>query len=154
MSYPVPALALKALPVLFFALCAAAAVVDIRTRRLPHALWLALTASAALLGLVASGPLVLARHACAGVLMASVLVAFECIWRARHEGASGIGMGDVKALFALALLEPVLALVSFALGLLALGVFGIAARRRTLPALPFILGAFALVVGGLWTLSA
>lgn len=125
------------------ALLSAAAVVDARERRLPNALALALAAAAAVCALGMGGPARLLIHAGAAVALVALLACVELIWR-RRRGRAGQGMGDIKLVGALALADPRAALGSYALGLAALAVCCLAARRASLPLIPFIAPIFAI----------
>lgn len=122
----------------------AATVVDARERRFPNALagacsvaafagvWLDLGLNAAL------------DHAGLAVIVYLALVLSESLWR-RLRQAPGIGMGDVKALFALCTLDPVGGIVAFAVALLALAAACLIAKSRSLPLLPFLMPIFAII---------
>lgn len=125
------------------ALLAAAAVVDVRERRLPNALALALAVAAAVCALGAGGSVRLLAHVGAAAALVVLLAGIELVWR-RCRGRAGQGMGDVKLVGALALADPVAALGSYALGLAALAVCCLAARRPSLPLIPFIAPIFAI----------
>ena len=100
--------------------------------------------------LVATGLRTLATNLIAANIVFVVLYVFELIWR-HFRKASGLGMGDLKFLFALMLVEPVNALAAFVLGLVALAVVGVATKKSALPLLPFVVGAyFVLLLAGLF----
>ncbi len=120
---------------------AAAGVVDARTRRLPHGLALALLITAALYALATRGLSGLGRSLAAALVAAGALTALELLWR-RVRGAAGQGMGDIKALFALLVADPVCAAVAYVLALLALAGACLALRLPSLPLLPFLAAAF------------
>jgi len=108
--------------VLGFALLAAA-VVDLRIRRLPDPLTLAVALAGA--GLAAGrGPGALAGGAVAATLAALVLLAIRAL-SARRSGEPGLGLGDVKLIAALALwlgpATPLMVVFAAGLGLLAAG---------------------------------
>lgn len=124
-------------------LLVAAAVIDARSRRLPNALALALAACGASCAVAAGGAASLARHALAGLAVCGLLLAFELAWRALR-GERGQGMGDIKALLALMLADPLRAVASYAAAMLALAGFGLLARRRSLPLIPFLAACFVL----------
>lgn len=125
----------------------AAAVRDARERRVPNAYALALACLG--LGLAVAGN---ARRggidwpsfafavltACA---VCGLLVGGEALWR-RWRGEPGLGMGDIKVLFSAMLVNPVLALASFAVALLALAVCALIMRKKSLPLIPFFCAAF------------
>ena len=172
-SYPVSSSfdALQALTVAAaiarWALMGYAAVHDARTRTFPNALaavFLAACAGEAFLsaavdpylvtadaGALSQGAFLpgegfraLAQNGARALVACLALVGFEAGWRrARHE--SGLGLGDVKFLFALMLTGPVPAFASFVLGLAAMAVAGLATGRRALPLLPFIVVSYAVV---------
>ena len=76
------------------------------------------------------------------------LFAFELLWR-HFRKEPGLGIGDLKFLSALMLVEPVKALIAFALGLVALALTGLLTKKRSLPLLPFIVGSyFAIIFAG------
>lgn len=100
--------------------------------------------------LVASGGRALVMNAIAANVVFAALYVFELVWR-HFRNAPGIGMGDLKFLFALMLIEPVKAIIAFVLGLVALAITGVATRKSPLPLLPFVVGAyFALLIAGLF----
>ena len=103
-------------PIVLAGEIAAAALIDARERRFPHALSVLLAATAVM----------------------ALLLATETLWRRMHGGAAGLGGGDVKFLAALMLADPLYALASFILGLCLLAVCGLLARRDALPLLPFV----------------
>ena len=117
---------------------AAAAFIDARERRFPHALSVLLAATSAIFGLMHGGIRGFAWHALAAVAVMALLLATETLWRRMHSGAAGLGGGDVKFLAAFMLADPLYALASFILGLCLLAVCGLLARRDTLPLLPFV----------------
>lgn len=125
---------------LFWGFMAAACVFDLRERILPNRLALALAAASCAL-VAAAGLASPARFAWA-LGFAAALLASDAAFRAA-TGASGIGMGDVKFAAPLTLAYPAAGPAAFALGFLALAVTGLATRRRTLPCIPFIVGALA-----------
>ena len=54
-------------------------------------------------------------------------------------------MGDIKALFAVGMINPVVAGISYACAMTALAVAGVALKKEALPLLPFFAAAYALV---------
>ena len=128
------------------AILVAASAIDVRERRFPNGLAVTLAIVCAVSTLAGAGVRVLALRALAALALIVALGGFEVVWR-RVNGNSGIGMGDAKFVAALALFDPMRAVLSFAAGLAVLAGFGIIARRGTLPALPFISAAwFALAL--------
>lgn len=125
---------------------AAAAFIDARERRFPHALSVLLAATSAIFGLMHGGIHDFAWHALAAVAVMALLLATETLWRRMHGGAAGLGGGDVKFLAALMLADPLYALASFILGLCLLAVCGLLARRDALPLLPFVAIGCAFVL--------
>lgn len=125
------------LEVVLAALLVAAGIIDARTRRFPNPLAAALAGVGALGVFVAGGVEVLLAHLAFAAVVAGALVAFELAWR-HVRSTPGLGMGDVKALGALMLVDPVRALAAFAGALVALGASCIAFRRRSLPLLPYL----------------
>ncbi len=89
-----------------FWICAfAGAVIDARERRFPNEL-AGVCAVAALAGVwLDRGVNTALDHAGLAVIVYLALVLTESLWR-RVRQASGIGMGDAKALFALCTLDP------------------------------------------------
>lgn len=83
-------------------------------------------------------------HAGLAVIVYLVLVLTESLWR-RLRHAPGIGMGDVKALFALCTFDPLGGVVAFAVALLTLAVACLIAKSRSLPLLPFLVPVFAII---------
>lgn len=130
----------------FYALLAAAAVIDARERRLPHGLALALVALGAACALAEGGAGALLSRAASSCAVCGALVAFEIAWR-RVKGAPGQGMGDIRALFALMLVYPEAALAAYALALIALALSCAAVRSRSLPLIPFLAPFFILLTG-------
>ena len=128
-----------------FWLCACAgALIDARERRFPNAL-AAACAVAAFAGVWLDLGLDIALdHAGLAVIVYLALVLTESLWR-RFRQAPGIGMGDVKALFALCTLDPLGGIVAFATSLLALAVACLITKSRSLPLLPFLVLIFAII---------
>lgn len=100
-----------------FWICAfAGAVIDAREQRFPNAL-AAACAVAAFAGVWLDAGLNTALdHAGLAVIVYLSLVLTESLWR-RLRQATGIGMGDAKALFALCTLDPMGGIVAFAVAL-------------------------------------
>ena len=122
----------------------AGAVVDARERRFPNALAGA-CAVAALAGVwLDRGVNTALDHAGLAVIVYLALVLTESLWR-RVRHAPGIGMGDVKALFALCTFDPLGGVVAFAVALLTLAVACLIAKWRSLPLLPFLVPIFAII---------
>ena len=128
-----------------FWICAfAGAVIDLREQRFPNALAGA-CAVAAFAGVwLDKGVNTALDHAGPAVIVYLALVLTESLWR-RVRHAPGIGMGDVKALFALCTLDPVGGIVAFAVALLALAAACLIAKSRSLPLLPFLMPIFAII---------
>lgn len=128
-----------------FWLCACAgALIDARERRFPNAL-AAACAVAAFAGVWLDLGLDIALdHAGLAVIVYLALVLTESLWR-RFRQAPGIGMGDVKALFALCTLDPLGGIVAFATSLLVLAVACLITKSRSLPLLPFLVPIFAII---------
>jgi Flp pilus assembly protein protease CpaA len=122
----------------------AGAVVDARQRRFPNALAGA-CAVAALEGVwLDRGVNTALDHAGLAVIVYLGLVLTESLWR-RVRHAPGIGMGDVKALFALCTFDPLGGVVAFAVALLILALACLIAKSRSLPLLPFLVPIFAII---------
>jgi hypothetical protein len=83
-------------------------------------------------------------HAGFAVIVYLSLVLTESLWR-RLRQTPGIGMGDVKALFALCTLDPMGGIVSFAAALLVLALSCLITKSRSLPLLPFLVPIFAII---------
>lgn len=128
-----------------FWLCAiAGAIIDAHERRFPNAL-AAACAVAAFAGVwLDRGMDVVLDHADLAVIVYLALVLTESLWR-RFRQTSGIGMGDAKALFALCTLDPMGGIVAFAAALLALALFCLITKSRSLPLLPFLVPIFAII---------
>ena len=128
-----------------FWLCAiAGAIIDARERRFPNAL-AAACAVAAFAGVwLDKGVDVAIDHANLAVIVYPALVLTESLWR-RLRQTPGIGMGDVKALFALCTLDPMGGIVAFATALLVLALFCLFTKSRSLPLLPFLVPIFAII---------
>ncbi len=122
----------------------AGAAIDARQRRFPNELagacavaafagvWLDLGLNTAL------------DHAGLAVIVYLALVLTESLWR-RLRQIPGIGMGDVKALFALCTLDPMGGIVAFAAALLVLALSCLITKSRSLPLLPFLVPIFAII---------
>ena len=128
----------------FWLFAIAGAVIDARDRRFPNSLAGA-CAVAALAGVWFDLGLNTALdHAGLAVIVYLGLVLTESLWR-RVRHAPGIGMGDVKALFALCTFDPLGGVVAFAVALLTLAVACLIAKSRSLPLLPFLVPIFAII---------
>lgn len=122
----------------------AGAWIDARERRFPNELAGACVV-AALAGVwLDLGLNTALDHAGLAVIVYLVLVLTESLWR-RLRHAPGIGMGDVKALFALCTFDPLGGVVAFAVALLTLDVACLIAKSRSLPLLPFLVPVFAII---------
>lgn len=122
----------------------AGAAIDARQRRFPNGLAGA-CAVAALAGVwLDLGLNTALDHAGLAVIVYLGLVLTESLWR-RVRHAPGIGMGDVKALFALCTFDPLGGVVAFAVALLTLAVACLIAKSRSLPLLPFLVPIFAII---------
>lgn len=128
-----------------FWICIFAGVaIDARERRFPNGLAGA-CAVAALVGVwLDLGLNTALDHAGLAVIVYLGLVLTESLWR-RVRHAPGIGMGDVKALFALCTFDPLGGVVAFAVALLTLAVACLIAKSRSLPLLPFLVPIFAII---------
>ena len=80
------------------------------------------------------------------VIVKLSLVLTESLWR-RLRQTPGIGMRDVKALFALCTLDPMGGIVAFAVALLVLAISCLLTKSRSLPLLPFLVTIFAIIEG-------
>ena len=122
----------------------AGAAIDARERRFPNALAGA-CAVAALAGVWPDkGVNTALDHAGLAVIVYLALVLTETLWR-RVRHAPGIGIGDVKALFALFTLDPLGGIMAFAVALLALALSCLFIKSRSLPLLPFLVPIFAII---------
>lgn len=122
----------------------AGAAIDARERRFPNAL-AGVCAVAALAGVwLDKGFNTTLDHAGLAVIVNLALVLSESLWR-RLRQAPGIGMGDVKALFALCTLDPLGGIVAFAVALLVLALSCLFTKSRSLPLLPFLVPIFAII---------
>lgn len=128
-----------------FWICIFAGVaIDARERRFPNGLAGA-CAVAALAGVwLDLGLNTALDHAGLAVIVYLGLALTESLWR-RVRHAPGIGMGDVKALFALCTFDPLGGVVAFAVALLTLAVACLIAKSRSLPLLPFLVPIFAII---------
>lgn len=128
-----------------FWICIFAGVaIDARERRFPNGLAGA-CAVAALAGVwLDLGLNTALDHAGLAVIVYLGLVLTESLWR-RVRHAPGIGMGDVKALFALCTFDPLGGVVAFAVALLTLAVACLIAKSRSLPLLPFLVPIFVII---------
>lgn len=127
---------------LFWGLMAAACVFDLRERILPNGLAGAL-AAVACVAVVLAGVASAARFGWA-LAFAGALLASAVLYRL-VAGSVGLGMGDVKFAVPLALVYPAAGPAAFALGLAALALTGVISRQHTLPCIPFIVGALAVL---------
>ena len=128
----------------FWSCIFAGAVIDARERRYPNALAGA-CAVAALAGVwFDKGVNTSLDHAGLAVIVYLSLVLTESLWR-RLRQTPGIGMGDVKALFALCTLDPMGGIVAFAVALLVLAISCLLTKSRSLPLLPFLVPIFAII---------
>ena len=119
-------------------------VIDLRERRFPNVL-AGVCALAALAGVwLDRGMDTALDHAGLAVIVYLALVLTESLWR-RLRQAPGIGMGDVKALFALCTLDPLGGIVAFAAALLFLAIACLITKSRSLPLLPFLVPIFAII---------
>ena len=122
----------------------AGAWIDAHERRFPNGLAGA-CAVAALAGVwLDLGLNTALDHAGLAVIVYLALVLTESLWR-RLRQIPGIGMGDVKALFALCTFDPLGGVVAFAVALLTLAVACLIAKSRSLPLLPFLVPIFAII---------
>lgn len=122
----------------------AGAAIDARERRFPNAL-AAACAVAAFVGVwLDLGMNTVLDHAGLAVIVYLALVLTESLWR-RVRHAPGIGMGDVKVLFALCTLDPLGGIMAFAVALLVLAIFCLLTKSRSLPLLPFLVPIFAII---------
>lgn len=127
-------------------LAVVAAWIDARERRFPNGLALVFASVCAVYCLLMFGVGRLVLHAAFSAITCGTLVGFEMLWRRSHKGVPGLGMGDVKFLGGFMLAWPFAALVSFALGLLGLAVAGVALKQKSLPLLPFVVGAAGVLL--------
>lgn len=118
-----------------------AAYIDGRSRRLPNALAVCICLLCAIHAVNALGMEQLIANAAYATGVCAALLLIELIWR-RYRHTPGIGMGDIKLLFALMLRSPLLGVASFAAGLIFLAIAALATRQRTLPLIPFIAPAY------------
>ncbi len=125
------------LKVLICAFLVAAAVIDAHERRFPNPLALALAVSCSCYVLLVRGIEDGAFSIFVAALATAALLGSELVWRARG-GVPGLGMGDIKAMFSLFCLDFLLGCVAFAGGMFLLALVGLASKRESLPALPFI----------------
>lgn len=122
----------------------AGAAIDARERRFPNEL-AGVCAVAAFAGVwLDMGVNTALDHAGLAVIVYLGIVLTESLWR-RVRHAPGIGMGDVKALFALCTLDPLGGAVAFVVALLTLAVACLIAKLRSLPLLPFLVPIFAII---------
>lgn len=122
----------------------AGAAIDARERRFPNELAGA-CAVAAFAGVWLDAGLNTALdHAGLAVIVYLSLVLTESLWR-RLRQATGIGMGDAKALFALCTVDPLGGIMAFAVALLVLALSCLLTKSRSLPLLPFLVPIFAII---------
>lgn len=121
------------------------AYIDARSRRLPNALAVCICLLCALHALSSRGMgQLVVNIACATGTSAAILLT-ELAWR-RYRRAIGIGMGDIKLLFALMLRSPLLGAASFTAGLICLAIAALITRQRTLPLIPFIAPVYLVML--------
>lgn len=123
-----------------------AAWIDARERRFPNGLALVFAGICAACCLLMFGAGRLVLHAAFAAITCGMLVGLEMLWRRFHNGAPGLGMGDIKFLGGFMLACPFAALVSFMLGLLGLAVAGVALKQKSLPLLPFVVGTTGVLL--------
>lgn len=139
-----PAVTDSFLGVLFLVVLLVAAAVDIRQRRFPHVLFILLFVLSVAIAFRSYGFHRLLVNVVAGALFCALLVVFELVWR-HIRGTAGMGMGDIKALFCLMIVHPMLGVCSFGVGLMLLAVCAVLLHRGSLPALPFLFSAYILL---------
>lgn len=122
----------------------AASAFDVRFRRFPHALAFCLLALCVLRVFLALSPQRFYAHIVCAALFFSLLFAMEYIWRLAC-GRVGLGMGDVKFASCLVVIDPVLGMASFGVGMLGVAVVLVATRGKTAPCIPYCTGAFLLL---------
>lgn len=122
------------------------AVVDARERRFPHPLFVLLAITCAALSLFLGGPSRLVRCAAMASMTCLLLMVFEITWRHMHNGRPGMGMGDIKYLFALSLWRPLEAMMSLTCGLVLLAASCLVTHRESMPLLPFAVPVFAVAM--------
>lgn len=122
----------------------AGAWIDAREQRFPNELAGACAVAAFAGVCLDRGVSTALDHAGLAVIVYLGLVLTESLWR-RVRHAPGIGMGDVKALFALCTFDPLGGVVAFAVALLTLAVACLIAKSRSLPLLPFLVPIFAII---------
>lgn len=128
-----------------FWICIFAGVwIDARERRFPNELACACAVAAFAGVCLDRGVSTALDHAGLAVIVYLGLVLSESLWR-RVRHAPGIGMGDVKALFALCTFDPLGGVVAFAVALLTLAVACLFTKSRSLPLLPFLVPIFAII---------
>lgn len=128
-----------------FWICIFAGVaIDARERRFPNGLAGACAVAAFAGVCLDRGVSTALDHAGLAVIVYLGLVLTESLWR-RVRHAPGIGMGDVKALFALCTFDPLGGVVAFAVALLALALSCLFTKSRSLPLLPFLVPIFAII---------
>lgn len=137
--------------VLMLVLLVGASIFDMRERRLPNAYAAVMLAVSVVATLACAGMEVLLANGVTVAVITLALVGFELGYR-RVRGSSGMGMGDIKALVPLMVVNPSCALIAFAVGLLALALAGLLLHRRALPFLPFLTLGW-LLMGCLGTCS-
>lgn len=127
----------------FCLLMIAGAVIDARERRFPNVLAFACAVSACCT--VGSLDLrFLAARMLYALALCVALLSFEVLWR-RLKGAAGLGFGDIKAFFSLAVIDPIIALISLCAALMLLAVAGLLFHKPSLPLLPFLVPSFAII---------
>lgn len=127
----------------FLGVLVAAAVVDVKEHRLPHKFAWALFILAILYVFAAHGFLRLVAHVLCALAVMALLVAIELWWRRRHN-SFGQGMGDIKALGALMIINPLKGLFAYIIACLLLALIGIIWHKRAQPMLPYL--AFSSIV--------
>lgn len=123
--------------VLYFVLLFISAVFDLRFRICPN--WLSATLTFCAIAYVSTdgGGNVLCRRLLAALLLCLLLLLVELFWR-HFFGQTGLGVGDIKVLFSLVLMQPLVAAMALCVSLLLLALFCLLFHRHNAPLLPFL----------------
>lgn len=129
--------------VLYFVLLLVSAAFDARLRICPNWLSAMLTFCAVAYVLTNGGGNILCRRLFVALLLCLFLLLVELFWR-HFFGQTGLGIGDIKVLFSLVLVQPLVAVVALCVSLLLLALFCLLSHRHNAPLLPFLFLSYAV----------
>ncbi len=129
--------------VLYFVLLFVSAAFDARLRICPNWLSISLAVCAIVFVSFDCGGNIFCRRLLAALLLCLLLLLVELFWR-HFFGQTGLGIGDIKVLFSLVLVQPLVAVVALCVSLLSLALFCLLFRRHNAPLLPFLFLSYAV----------